>query len=150
MHYICPSFCCIPWKDVCDGKWDCPHGNDELFACEDGDFKCSKVYDRSQQICLHVGSVCYGFVDCPNSDDEIMCTLAKSDCPKGCHCLLLAVACINSTFSQLEQHYSNTAIFVLSSHIVLKKFLESFVNLLYLRLIHIIEIHICNNINSQM
>ena len=27
--FKCPSSYCLPWKYVCDGKWDCPEGNDE-------------------------------------------------------------------------------------------------------------------------
>ena len=28
--FKCPGYHCIPWSYVCDGKWDCPHGYDEL------------------------------------------------------------------------------------------------------------------------
>ena len=30
MKVKCPGFYCIPWQYICDGKWDCPGGFDEL------------------------------------------------------------------------------------------------------------------------
>ena len=28
-EFNCSSSYCIPWSYVCNGKWDCPHGDDE-------------------------------------------------------------------------------------------------------------------------
>ena len=31
--YKCINSYCIPWSNVCDGKWDCPEGTDEVNVC---------------------------------------------------------------------------------------------------------------------
>ena len=31
MMFKCPKHYCIPWNYVCDGKWDCPEGYDEII-----------------------------------------------------------------------------------------------------------------------
>ena len=31
MMFKCPKYYCIPWNYVCDGKWDCPEGYDEII-----------------------------------------------------------------------------------------------------------------------
>ena len=29
-QFKCPRYYCIPFKYICDGKWDCPFGSDEM------------------------------------------------------------------------------------------------------------------------
>ena len=46
--FKCPDSYCVPWTYICDGKWDCPYGEDEKrnkvctgeIVCE-GMFKCN-------------------------------------------------------------------------------------------------------------
>ena len=45
MKFKCPRYYCIPWSYVCDGKWDCPGGNDELKELKCGtDGNCSSMF----------------------------------------------------------------------------------------------------------
>ncbi len=92
----CPLSYCIPWIYICDGKWDCPHGEEERQGSVCGKseqcvgrflFKC-KVGR-----CIHLAELCDQKVDCPLGDDEMLCFLASKPCPLACRCLLYAAAC---------------------------------------------------------
>ncbi len=89
-HFKCQNYYCTPYKYVCDGKQDCPFGDDE-FKCVDrtcvGLFKC-----QSSNICLHYHDVEDGVVDCKEGDDEIFKGL--SPCPTNCSCLMVAVVIV--------------------------------------------------------
>ena len=67
VHFKCLSYYCVPRSYVCDGKWDCPYGEDEHLSQKCGDnrvcmhfFKC-----KSSQICVHIENICDGIDDCP-------------------------------------------------------------------------------------
>lgn len=94
--FKCPLIYCIPWSYVCDGKWDCPQGNDESSqsVCEYENvcfqqYKCT----ATRRTCLLLGNICDGQTDCPHGDDETNCDLKGILCPFQCKCLLLAVFC---------------------------------------------------------
>ena len=93
LHFKCHGHYCIPLGYHCDGKWDCPFGDDEKncsqrHCCRM--FKCVK-----SQICLHIGDICDGYNDCPWNDDELMCTLMGTICPEKCKCLNFGIICTN-------------------------------------------------------
>ncbi len=95
--FKCPTYFCVPWQYLCNGRWDCPLGDDELITrgclpmtqrtCPHF-FRC-----RSSQICLHVESVCNTISECPMKDDEVFCQLKGHNCPAGCSCLSFAISC---------------------------------------------------------
>ncbi len=88
-----PTFYCIPWKYVCNGKIDCPGGTDEE-SCDSDLRTCKHMLScRHSQICVHVGDTCNGKRDCPHQDDETLCTLSQQQCPANCRCLSFAIAC---------------------------------------------------------
>ena len=97
MKFKCPGFYCIPWSYVCDGKWDCPGGYDEVKEMECGiNRNCSNMFKcTNSQKCIHVGDVCNGVKDCNAEDDEYMCSLVGSLCPASCVCIGLAIVCYN-------------------------------------------------------
>ncbi len=98
-HYKCQHFYCIPWDYKCDGKWDCPRGNDEspTQRCRTSR-KCSKLFQcRFSTLCVHVSQICDGKTDCPKHDDEKYCAESELVCPTSCTCLLSAVVCNNLT-----------------------------------------------------
>ena len=97
MMFKCPYYYCIPWSYVCDGKWDCPGGIDELQNCHEGRM-CKNMFKcRLSHICIHLGDICNGHFDCPQRDDENMCSLNGQTCPSDCQCLTFVLRCFNIT-----------------------------------------------------
>ena len=97
MKFKCPLHYCIPWRYVCDGKWDCPQGLDEnkdsVCAIERD---CSNMFKCKNSItCIHLGNVCDNNFDCPLKDDEQFCLLKRSKCLANCLCLTYAIRCFN-------------------------------------------------------
>ena len=103
MYFKCLRYYCVLWSMVCDGKWDCPHGDDEHLSHKCGDkrlcmhfFKC-----KFSQICVHAENVCDGIDDCPLGDDELLCEIKTFRCPKQCFCLNLAIMCQNQISGEI-------------------------------------------------
>ena len=94
-NFNCPEYYCIPWAYVCDGKWDCPHGFDEVINHNCGiNRQCTNMFKcRNSQICVHIYDVCNGHNDCPFKDDEVLCELQYVLCPSVCSCLNFAIMC---------------------------------------------------------
>ncbi len=100
--FKCPSYYCIPHSYVCDGKWDCPNGNDEKVNCKSPS-RCKHTYHCYQStICIHLFDVCNKIRDCPYSEDELLCELVGTQCPQGCDCFHFAVLCLNQTLVQSD------------------------------------------------
>ena len=93
MMFKCYKSYCVPWSYLCDGKWDCPYGNDELSSCRPIT-ACPHLYScRASRQCIHVGTVCDNTKNCPSGDDEEFCELKNHICPQQCHCLMFAMKC---------------------------------------------------------
>ena len=78
MKFKCAESYCIPWTYVCDGKWDCPEGDDELENPACGrNVNCIHMYRcrKTNNTCLHIGNVCDGINNCPLEDDKLFCDL---------------------------------------------------------------------------
>ncbi len=99
MKYKCPGFYCIPFGYVCNGRWDCPSGKDELDKHECGQNRlCFNMFRcRESQICIGFRDVCDGFVDCNQNDDELLCDLKHIECSESCICINYAIACKSKT-----------------------------------------------------
>lgn len=65
---------CVEAELICDGKKDCPDGQDEnptlcsTYNCQDDHFKCAK-----SNKCISITSVCDGTDDCSDGSDEKQC-----------------------------------------------------------------------------
>ena len=96
VKYKCQNSYCIPWSYVCDGKWDCPEGNDENFSltCEPTE-RCVYMYKcrNTPNTCIHLANICDRHNECPYGDDEINCEFKGIQCPSSCQCLLFALYC---------------------------------------------------------
>ena len=89
MMFKCPDFYCVPWHCICDGKWDCPGGYDEIIYQQCNNRKCINMFKcKISSVCLHVGDVCNGHFDCPHEDDELLCLLKNATCPVICNQML--------------------------------------------------------------
>lgn len=110
MMYKCPSFYCIPWGYMCDGKWDCPGGLEEMLMQGCGQIRiCTNLFKcHHSQVCVHMGDLCNGFKDCIFGDDEYFCSLQNSNCPSSCECLLYSFKCHNLTVSPQSHLLCNT------------------------------------------
>ncbi len=82
-HFKCLNYYCVPYRYTCDGKQDCPLGDDE-DRCTNrtcvGLFKC-----MNSGICLHYHDLEDDIVECPEGDDELFKDI--SPCPLNCSCL---------------------------------------------------------------
>ena len=107
MKFKCPDFYCLPWSYVCDGKWDCPGGYDEVKELKCGNRDCINMFKcMKSQKCIHVGDVCIGLKDCPTEDDKYMCSLAGLLCPSSCVCIGLAIVCQNVSYANYLVSFS--------------------------------------------
>ena len=82
--FKCPNSYCIPVRRLCDGRKDCPEGEDE-DECEQIPLLCPGFYRCQGGMCIHPHEICDGYVDCElHGDDEKSCYM--DPCPNGCQC----------------------------------------------------------------
>ena len=108
VKFKCESSYCIPWSYLCDGKWDCPNGNDENQndTCLN-ESVCKYMYKcrKTKMICIHLFTVCDGMVDCPLEDDENFCIMQNISCPVTCKCLMFAIECTSKYWNLNDVEY---------------------------------------------
>ncbi|XP_065296530.1 uncharacterized protein [Dermacentor albipictus] len=108
-HVVCPEdyvkcarSYCIPSHFLCDGKWDCIGGEDEIecskYTCP-GRYKC-----RNQSSCVALHQLCDGTRQCKHGDDEHLCDLR---CPAACQCRGHFVKCIEKNLVALPDDLSH-------------------------------------------
>ncbi len=155
VFFKCVDAYCVPWSFVCNGHWDCPRGDDEK---SDGvctkNMSCAQMFKckKTNTICVHMASVCDGQEDCICGDDELFCDLHNVKCPAKCSCLLFAIECHNTSFTNLKA----TAI----AYLFLKISYSQIVSLVYLhktfRVTNILILeqtklqHICQSLCNEM
>ena len=147
MVFKCLDSYCIPWKYVCDGKWDCPNGDDEqksyicmhISKCQ-AMFKCKGEHHT----CISFGQVCDNRLDCLYHDDEMFCELKLIQCPSSCNCLIFAITCVRLLLNNLQ---FNSFGLYLSVYITESNF--SSLNILDHKLQHVHVLHLPkNNLHS--
>ena len=91
-YFKCPMAYCIPFNFICNGKWDCPHGEDETYCHS---FSCPNLFKcKNQTKCLHLSMICDKHRDCILGDDESWCTNESLlVCPRKCSCLSQSIIC---------------------------------------------------------
>ncbi len=89
--FKCPLSYCIPYHYVCNGRLDCPHGEDETSCL--GELECPGLLRcRRDAVCVHPDSVGDKIIDCElSADDETF--LDMLECPAHCKCLGNSVVC---------------------------------------------------------
>ncbi len=144
MMYKCPHFYCIPWKYVCDGKWDCPFGMDEEQYCDSNiQTVCLSMFRcKLSSLCIHLNNLCDEEENCPQGDDELMCSLSKADCLSECDCLAYIMRCLKVE----EGVHLSTHLHVLPYHVMhIFDCHESFVLNLFSFSHNVLAIHANNN-----
>ena len=104
-NFKCFESYCVSWTYVCDGKWDCPDGEEEESSLCLFVFKCDKMFKCkfTNHMCIPLRDICNNRSDCPFYDDEQLCKIDTFVCPQSCDCLSLAVSCkYFTTFVDLQ------------------------------------------------
>ena len=102
--YKCRESYCISWTYVCDGKWDCPNGDDEYNNPVCGNQKnCINMYKCKgyPTKCIEVSNTCDNLTHCIYADDEKFCDLNNVLCPSFCRCILYSVLCKNKKVTEI-------------------------------------------------
>ena len=136
MKFKCPSYYCIPWAYVCDGKFDCPSGLEEKNCkvernCKNM-FKC-----KNSQICIHLNDICDGKFDCPYDEDEFICILHGTICPSNCECLMFTIRCFNLRTADIFHTIENLYVAIIISNST-KNIINSFLQ--YSRFLSILKL----------
>ncbi len=134
--FKCESSFCIPWRYVCDGKWDCPLGYEESWVpiCGANSFcrgmiKCT----GTKHLCIHLLNACDEHPDCPRGEDELLCSSQSLTCPRGCECTSLLLKCDgDGTIGKFPTNYNFLLVaFHSSNNILLQSSLLSFPQSVY-------------------
>ena len=145
MMFKCSNSYCISWLYMCNGKWDCPGGSNEIRKlCHR---HCRNMYKcvGTRNMCVHVGNMCNGYPDCPLGDDEQFCDIQKVICAAMCYCLLHAIQCQNNHKNEITVPYPQTYLFIFFFNVhVATKTVLMFYNALHVKLIQSFVTDICN------
>ncbi len=101
----CQNSYCIPFASLCDGRWDCPGGQDELHFCQTQRF-CEHMFkciSGGMTTCIHIGNICDEIIDCHGGEDELLCDGFNLTCPSHCYCFVLAITCSDANSSLVLQ-----------------------------------------------
>ncbi len=130
--FKCPLSYCIPYHYICNGKLDCPHGEDEssclaVLECP-GLLRC-----RHDNVCVHPDNVGDKITDCHlSADDETLLDVLK--CPEPCVCLGNSVLCSLADFHLSNNLWGSITKLSLQASVVDDKFCFRMPKLLYLNL----------------
>ncbi len=99
-RFKCTKSYCIPFHYVCNGRLDCPGGEDEdncaVLKCQ-GLLRC-----RHDNVCVHPNQVGDNVTDCQSkADDELV--FDDAICPRQCQCLGHAIVCVGADAGVLKQ-----------------------------------------------
>ena len=149
-NFKCPGYYCVHISHICDGVFDCPHGQDEL-NCEDytcsGKFKCTKL-----KHCIHLREICDGVRQCLHGDDEAACDIQT--CWKNCNCLNYALHCLQPNISDMDEidHFQHVYVSLSMTYIesyVFFKFIRKFGRAFFLHINNNHLTSICDYIHNM-
>lgn len=91
-EFACSSGRCLPNSMKCDGRRDCPQGEDELKCqqeCLEDSFLCPEGF------CISKSLTCDGRPDCSQGEDEKDCTCGEDEfrCSFGGGCIMQSKQC---------------------------------------------------------
>ena len=152
--FKCLNAYCIPWNYVCNGKWDCPEGDDEIYDICEGKSVCFYMYKckSTSNMCVHKVNLCDGNNDCPHDDDESLCDLQVLKCSISCRCLLYAIDCNNASLrtTRNDGSFSFLSVYVFNSTF---SFIIALISLIMDSLVVKLPrngiVEVCNNFNLK-
>ena len=99
-QFKCPNAYCVPVHTVCDGKPDCPNGEEETHCHS---ISCpGLLLCRNDDICVHPYDVWKDHVKCDKSkDDKALTNVPRR--PTHCLCLGYAISCKSTNVDVLPQ-----------------------------------------------
>ena len=131
-QYKCPYSYCIPVYAVCDGRVDCPDGNDETdchtLLCPHF-LRC-----KADGLCVHKHDINNGVINCPSYHDD---ELGIKSCPDSCECLGKTAYCFGSHLTNYIKHVDFARSLIIRAGVVSQVnnyTFSSFTNLRYLDL----------------
>ncbi len=130
--FKCPLSYCIPYHYICNGKLDCPHGEDEssclaVLECP-GLLRCTH-----DNVCVHPDNVGDKITDCQlSTDDETLLDVLK--CPEPCECLGNSVLCSFVNFTIVNNLWGSVRKLSLQASVVDIKYCFSMPKLVSLNL----------------
>ena len=123
--FKCPKSYCIPYRYVCNRKWDCWNGEDEINCGKDF---CNEMFKcKLSSTCIHTKNVCDGILDCPLHDDEAICH--EIYCVGDCICLNYGISCVQEKLFDSQNLFLQLTYFVFI-HISESKLPEGKINTL--------------------
>ena len=150
-YFKCSMSYCTPFELICDGKWDCPQGDDEIncypFSCPNL-FKC-----RNQTKCLHFSKICNNINECRYRDDESWCMHGNLlVCPKECKCFSQSIICSHLDKVLYYQTLISVKYFKCLSCNLEKNtnFFSSFQSIMFLNIKKYLSTLFCLNKNSNI
>ena len=111
-YFKCPSAYCIPLYAVCNGRIDCPNGEDEN-SCQQ--MSCPGfLLCRDDKLCVHPNDLWSGRVKCPISlDDKAFQDV--DECPIQCECHGNAIMCNSGKRVKLLKLHATVRILMISN-----------------------------------
>ena len=113
-QFKCYNSFCIDMDTVCDGRRNCPSGEDEML-CKKYDLVSIKQDCRGKfrckNKCIDLKHVCDRQKDCDEGEDEEIC---RSNCPKQCECVGMSMSCYGASMFSLPPLTQEMRILLLS------------------------------------
>ena len=106
--FKCHQAYCLPLRRMCDGRPDCPAGEDEE-GCP-AEVRCPGLLRCKEGGCVHPRHVCDGYRDCQrHGEDEMHCDRAV--CPLDCQCHASSIYCHGGVLTTVDcSHYKYVSI----------------------------------------
>ncbi|XP_048258457.1 uncharacterized protein LOC124137409 [Haliotis rufescens] len=141
----CPHSYCVSVSLVCDGRPDCPGGDDEM-DCES--WTCPGLYRcHASRTCLPWSHVCDGVSHCPRGEDEFLCHVI---CPDGCNCDGPSVYCNDNRGTNISDIPSGARSLVLNNQDINEVSFSALTKLYQLNLSNGVLGHITNDMFSGL
>ncbi len=99
-QFKCPNTYCVPTHVLCNGRQDCPNGEDEMNC---NNISCpGYLLCRHDRLCVHPYDVWNRHVKCPQSQND-KALAGYIPCPLECYCLGNAILCNGKSMQSTDK-----------------------------------------------